>query len=444
MFESISDKLGSTLKHIRGYGKLSETNIQDALREVRLSLLEADVNFKVVKGFIESVRERALGTEVLEGLSPGQQFVGIVHEELIAVLGSEASELDIKSAPPVGIMMVGLQGSGKTTTSAKLALTLKQNEKRNPLLVPADVYRPAAIEQIKLLGEQCGVDVYDTNPGDDPVDIAVRAKEHALHNGNDVYIIDTAGRLQIDRELMAELANIKARVDPAEVLFVADAMTGQEAVNVAEQFNADIEITGVVLTKMDGDARGGAALSIKTVTGKPIKFFGTGEKLDALEVFHPDRIASLILGMGDILSFIEKAESAFDEKKVEEMTKRILKKKFNLEDYKDAMLGIRKMGSIESMAAMIPGAKQMTKDPKALAQAEREMAKTVAIIDSMTKRERIDHTLLNGSRRKRIAGGSGTKVQDVNRMLKNYQQMRKMMKNMGKFGKIANKLMKSV
>jgi len=442
MFDTISDKLSATLKKVRGKGTLSESNIQDSLREVRLSLLEADVNFKVVKTFIDSIRERAIGSEVMETLTPGQQFIKIVNEELIEVLGSETSELDLKSAPPVGIMMVGLQGSGKTTTSAKLAKILKEKHKRNPLLVPADVYRPAAIEQLKLLGEQCGVSVYDTQPGSDPVTISKEARQFAIQNGFDVFIIDTAGRLQIDEELMGELRDIKSEASPHEILFVADAMTGQEAVAVAEKFNDEIEISGVVLTKMDGDARGGAALSIKTVTNKPIKFFGTGEKIDDLEVFHPDRIASLILGMGDLLSFIEKAESAFDEKKIEQMTKRILKKQFSLEDYKEALLGIRKMGSIESMAAMIPGAKQITKDPKAMELAEKEMVKTIAIIDSMTKRERINHNIVNGNRRKRIANGSGTKVQDVNKIMKNYLQMRKMMKNMGKFGKIANKMMR--
>ncbi|MCH8030128.1 MAG: signal recognition particle protein [Candidatus Dadabacteria bacterium] len=442
MFEGISNKLGVTLKKIRGYGKLSDSNIQEAIRDVRLSLLEADVNFKVVKGFIDSVKSRAVGQEVSGSLTPGQQFVKIIHEELIEVLGSETVELDLKASPPVAIMIVGLQGSGKTTSAAKLAKTLKETLKRSPLLVPADIYRPAAIEQLKVLGEQIGVETFDTQPGMSPVDICLEAQKEALVGGFDVMLIDTAGRLHIDQELMAELRDIKSSIEPNEILLVADAMTGQDAVNVAHSFNESLDISGVVLTKMDGDARGGAALSIKSVTGKPIKFFGTGEKLDALEVFHPDRIASLILGMGDVMTFIEKAQTVFEEKKAEEMAQRILKKDFSLLDFKDSMIAINKMGSIENMASMIPGMKQVANNPKALDMAEKEIRKTIAIIDSMTQKERRNHTILNGSRRKRIATGSGTKVQDVNRVVKNYMQMRNMMKNMGKFGKMAKRMMR--
>ncbi|MGI9534717.1 MAG: signal recognition particle protein, partial [Thermodesulfobacteriota bacterium] len=329
MFEGISEKLNTTLKRVRGYGKLSEDNIQESLREVRLSLLEADVNFVVVREFINSIKERALGSEVAESLSPGQQFVKIVQEELIKVLGEKNSEINLNSAPPVVIMLVGLQGSGKTTSASKLAKYLVESQKRSPILVPADVYRPAAIEQLKVLGSSIEIPVYDTQPGSNPVDICNDARKYAELNGNDVVIIDTAGRLHIDQELMDELISIKNSLNPGEILLVADAMTGQDAVNVSESFNESLDIDGVVLTKMDGDARGGAALSIKSVTGKPIKFFGTGEKLDALEVFHPDRIASRILGMGDVLTLIEKAQDVFEEKKAEKMAKKILKKQFS-------------------------------------------------------------------------------------------------------------------
>jgi signal recognition particle subunit SRP54 len=441
MFEGISEKLNSTLKKIRGYGKLSESNIQDALREVRLGLLEADVNFKVVKDFIDSVRKRALGQEVIESLSPGQQFIKIVYEELVRTLGEKSSELDLKATPPIGIMLAGLQGSGKTTTAAKLAKYLKQN-RRNPFLVPADVYRPAAVEQLRVLAEQVEVGAYDTEPGKDPVEICKDAMSTATYGGYDVVIMDTAGRLHVDEELMNELRMIKAEVNPHEILLIVDAMTGQDAVNVSTSFNEALDIDGVILTKMDGDARGGAALSIKAVTGKPIKFFGIGEKLDALEVFHPERIASRILGMGDVLTFIEKAQTAFEEKQAEEMAKKLLRKEFSLEDFKEAMLAMRKLGSIESMAEMIPGMKQVAKNPKALESAEKEIKKTIAIINSMTMRERKNHIILNGSRRRRIAKGSGTRVEDVNRMIKNYIQMREMMKNMGKMGKLAKRMMR--
>lgn len=442
MFEGISEKLNATLKRVRGYGKLSETNIQDALREVRLSLLEADVNFKVVREFVESVKNRALGQEVMASLSPGQQFVKIVHEELIKVLGDESSELDLKASPPVAIMLVGLQGSGKTTSASKLAKYLKETLKRNPYLVPADVYRPAAIDQLKVLAKQVGAGIYDTKAGEKPLEICRNALDEAKLGGYDTLIIDTAGRLHIDEELMDELRTIKRELSPHQVLLVADAMTGQDAVNVSSSFNEALDIDGVVLTKMDGDARGGAALSIKSVTGKPIKFFGTGEKLEALEVFHPDRIASRILGMGDVLTFIEKAQAAFEDKQAEEMAKKLLKKEFSLADFRDAMLAMRKLGSLDSMTQMIPGMKQIANNPRALDMAEKEIKKTIAIVDSMTLAERANHTLLNSSRRKRIAIGSGTRVEDINRMIKNYMQMRNMMKNMGKMGKIAKRMMK--
>lgn len=442
MFEGISEKLSSTLKKIRGFGKLSENNIQDALREVRLILLEADVNFKVVKDFIESVKNRALGQEVIESLTPGQQFIKIVHEELVRILGEESSDLDLRATPPVAIMLVGLQGSGKTTTAAKLAKLLKENLKRKPYLVPADVYRPAAIEQLKVLAQTIGVGVYDSQQGNNPVDICKDAVSSATYGSYDVVIIDTAGRLHIDEELMDELRRIKAEINPHEILLVADAMTGQDAVNVSTSFNEALDIDGIILTKMDGDARGGAALSIKAVTGKPIKFFGVGEKLEALEVFYPERIASRIIGMGDVLTFIEKAQVAFEEKKAEEMTKKLLKNEFSLEDFREAMIAIRKIGTLDSMTEMIPGMKQIAKNPKALEMAEKEIKKTIAIIDSMTLKERRSHTILNGSRRKRIAKGSGTKVEDINRVIKNYVQMRDMMKNMGKMGKLAKRMMR--
>ena len=442
MFEGISEKLGKSLKEIRGKARLSEDNIKDTLRDVRLNLLEADVNFQVVKDFIDSVRERSLGTEVSESLSPGQQFVKIVHEELLKVLGSDDTEVDLHHSPPVVFMLVGLQGSGKTTTIAKLAKYLNEKHKRNPYLVPADIYRPAAIDQLKVLGQSLGFGVYDSTPDMKPVDICNNAYDHAVSNGYDVLLIDTAGRLHIDEELMNELVELKSSLNPHNICLVADAMTGQDAVNVSSSFNDTLDITGVVLTKMDGDARGGAAMSIKAVTGRPIVFFGTGEKLDALEVFHPDRIASRILGMGDVLTFIEKAQGAFEEKKAEKMAKKLLKNRFSLEDFKESMLAMKKMGSLEEMAGMVPGIKDLAKNPKAMNMAEKEIGKTIAIINSMTKKERKDHTIINGSRRKRIANGSGTSVPEVNRMMKNYAQMRKMMKNMGKMGKLAQRLMR--
>lgn len=442
MFEGISEKFNTTLKRVRGRANLSEENIDETLREVRLNLLEADVNFNVVKDFIGSIKERSLGKEVGESLSPGQQFVKIVHEELINVLGKNSSEVDLHHTPPVIFMLVGLQGSGKTTSVVKLAKYLKENHKRNPYLVPADVYRPAAIEQLKILGETNGFGVFDSNTSMSPVDICDQANRKAISEGYDVIILDTAGRLHIDEELMDELIEIKSRLNPHNVYLVADAMTGQDAVNVSSSFNEALDINGVVLTKMDGDARGGAAMSMKAVTGKPIMFFGTGEKIDALEIFHPDRIASRILGMGDVLSFIEKAQTVFEDKKAEAMTKRLLKNRFTLEDFKESMLAMKKMGSLESMTEMVPGIKNIAKSPKMLETAEKEIEKTIIIINSMTRKEKRDHTIINGSRRKRVARGSGTNVAEVNRVIKNYVQMRKMMKNMGKMGKLARRLMR--
>ena len=442
MFEGISKKLGTTLKRIGGYGKLSEKNIEDALREVRLSLLEADVNFRVVRQFTGLVKERALGREVEKSLNPGQQFVKIVKEELAGILGLENEPLNLNVSPPVIIMLVGLQGSGKTTTASKLAKFLKERHDKTPLLVPADIYRPAAIEQLKVLGEKIDVSVHDTVAGSDPVDVCADAVSASARHGADAVIIDTAGRLHLDRELMDELGSIKKKVNPHEILLVADSMTGQDAVNVSQGFDEAIDLDGVILTKMDADARGGAALSIKAATGKPIKFFGTGEKADALEVFHPERIASRILGMGDVLSLIEKAEDAFEEERTKKLAERISKKQFSLEDYRESILAMSKLGSIESIAHMVPGMKKVSDNPEAMAKAEEEIKKSLAIINSMTVPERRNHAILNGSRRKRIAKGSGTTVPDVNRMIKNYIQMRNMMKNMGKMGKLAKRMMK--
>ncbi len=442
MFEGISEKLGSTLKKIGGYGKLSEKNIENAVREVRLSMLEADVNFKVVKRFTELVKERALGREVEKSLNPGQQFIKIVKEELTDILGRENEPLNLNVSPPAIIMLVGLQGSGKTTTASKLARFLKERHGKTPLLVPADIYRPAAIDQLKILGQGVGVRVYDTAAGADPVEVCANAVSSSAAQGIDAVIIDTAGRLHLDLELMDEITRIKERITPHEILLVADSMTGQDAVAVSEGFDDAVSLDGVILTKMDADARGGAALSIKATTGKPIKFFGTGEKADALEVFHPERIASRILGMGDVLSLIEKAEDAFEEEKTKELAERISKRQFSLEDYKESILAMNKLGSIENIAHMVPGMKKVTDNPEAMGKAEAEMRKNLAIINSMTAPERRDHTILNGSRRKRIAKGSGTTVPDVNRMIKNYIQMRNMMKNMGKMGKLAKRMMK--
>jgi signal recognition particle subunit SRP54 len=432
MFDNLSDKLSLIFKKIKGHGKLNEKNIQEALREVRMALLEADVNYKVVKEFTGAVQERANGREVMESLTPGQQFVKIVHEELIQTMGSQRAELRLKGQNPASLVLVGLHGSGKTTTAAKLAVWLRKMN-RLPYLVPADVYRPAAIDQLTRLAEQIQVPVYPSRVDQDPVEICVRAREEARSQGRDALIIDTAGRLHIDEELMDELHRIRTAIEPSEILMVADAMTGQDAVNIASRFNERLDIDGVILTKLDGDARGGAALSIRSVTGKPIKFVGTGEKTDALEPFHPDRMANRILGMGDILSLIEKAESAIDEKRARELEEKLRKDAFTLEDFREQLQQVRKMGSLEELVSMIPGVQKLKKMP-GLQPDEKELVKIEAIINSMTTKERRDHTLLNGSRRKRIAKGSGTSVPDVNRLLKQYVQARQMMKRLQKMG----------
>jgi signal recognition particle subunit SRP54 len=434
MFENLSDKLEGIFKKLRGQGVMTEDNIKEALREVRLVLLEADVNFKVVKEFVEKVRQRAVGTEVLNSLSPGQQVIKIVNDELVAMMGGgEDNSLDLAAKPPVSIMMVGLQGSGKTTTCGKLARHLK-GERRRPLMVPADVYRPAAIEQLKTLGRQLSLEVYQSRADQDPVDICRDAMKYAALSGFDTVIFDTAGRHQIDEYLMNELVRIKDAVNPREILFVADAMTGQEAVNVATGFNERLDITGVVLTKLDGDAKGGAALSIKAVTGKPVKFVGIGEKLDALEVFHADRLVSRILGMGDVLTLVEKAHSVYDEKEAERLQQKLKKSQFDLEDFRAQMQQIKKMGSIESLMGMIPGMGKLMKQMEGAAPPEKEMKRIEAIIDSMTREERANHAIINGSRRLRIAKGSGTSVQEVNQLLKRFTEAQKMMKQLQKLG----------
>jgi len=435
MFDNLSDRLNKVFKDLRGHGKLSDQNIQDALREVRMALLEADVNFKVVKDFVATIAEKAVGHEVLSSLSPGQQVVKIVHEELIALLGETTKYLDLQGKSPVAVMMVGLQGSGKTTSSAKLAVQLKKQGRR-PYLVPADVYRPAAIEQLNILGKSIDVPVHPSQTEQDPVTICKNAVIVAQNSNYDTLLIDTAGRLHVDEELMAELGNIKSTVQPAEILFVADAMTGQDAVTVADKFNQDLEISGVILTKMEGDARGGAALSIAKVAGCPIKYIGTGEGLDALEVFHPDRMASRILGMGDVLTLIEKAEEVVDKKEADKLAKKIKKSAFTLEDFLDQIQQIKKMGSLEQIMGMIPGLNRM-KQLKDMPQPdERELGKVEAIIRSMTAKERRKYQIINSSRRQRIAKGSGTSVQDVNKVIKSYSEMLKMMKKMqGKAGR---------
>lgn len=426
-FESISDKLQGVFKKLRGKGKINEADLKAAMREVKLALLEADVNFKVVKDFIASVSEKAMGEAVLESLTPGQQVIKIVNDELTALMGSEVSKIKYSSKPPTVIMMVGLQGAGKTTTCAKIAGVLKKDSKR-PLLAACDVYRPAARQQLKVVGSQVDVPVFSLDECQNPVEIAEKAIAHANLNGNDVVIIDTAGRLHIDNELMEELENIKASVNPSEILLVIDAMTGQDAVNVASSFDERLSITGTVLTKMDGDTRGGAALSVKAVTGKPIKFAGMGEKLGDLDYFYPDRMASRILGMGDVLTLIDKAQQAFDEKKAAELEKKIRSQTFTFDDYLDQLQQMKNMGSLTDILSMLPGINQ-----KALSGVnidEKKFYQIEAIITSMTKKERNNPDIINSSRKKRIADGSGVKVQDVNLLLKQFEQMRKMMKQL--------------
>ena len=438
IFEGLADKLQSTFKKLRGRGKITEADVAEALREVRMALLEADVHFKVVKDLIARIKERAVGQEVLESLTPAQQVVKIVNDELTELMGGTQSRITISPKPPTVIMLVGLQGAGKTTTVGKLGQYLKKQGK-TPLLVAADVYRPAAIKQLQVLGEQLSIPVF-TMEEPKPVEIAKQALEHAKLYARDVVIIDTAGRLHINEELMQELKDIKSAVKPHEILLVVDAMTGQDAVNVAESFNGDLGLDGIILTKLDGDARGGAALSVKAVTGCPIKFAGMGEKLDALEPFHPDRMASRILGMGDVLTLIEKAQASIDLEQAKEMERKLRKDDFTLEDFLDQLQQVKKLGPLDKIMEMLPGMNQLTKNQDIQID-EKEIAHVEAIIRSMTRAERRDPNLINGSRRKRIAAGSGTRVQDVNKLLKQFVEARKMMKrfkDMQKMGK--NKL----
>lgn len=429
MFENLTDRLEGVFKKLRGHGVLTEDNINEAMREVRMALLEADVNYRVAKDFVDTVTEKAVGRKVSQKLSPGQQVIKVVHEELVELLGGNTETLRLDGHQPAAIMMAGLQGSGKTTTAGKLAAQLKKKG-RKVYLVPADVYRPAAIEQLQVLGDRIEVPVHPSSTDINPVDICTQAVAAARDQQYDTLIIDTAGRLHVDEALMDELKQIKATVTLSEVLFVADAMTGQDAVTVADKFNQDLEISGVILTKMEGDARGGAALSIKRVTGKPIKFAGVGEALDALEVFHPDRTASRILGMGDVLTLIEKAEEVVDKKKADTIAKKLKRNEFTLEDFLDQIQQIKKMGSLEQIMGMVPGINKLKQLKDAPQPDEKELAKTEAIIRSMTLKERKNHRIIDASRRQRIAAGSGTSVAEVNRVLKSYSAMLKMLKKM--------------
>ena len=433
IFEGLADRLQETFKKLRGHGKLTEEDVSEAMREVRMALLEADVNFKVVKDFVKRVKERAVGQDVLETLTPAQAVIRIVNEELTELMGGTQSRLNFSPQPPTVVMMVGLQGSGKTTTAGKLARNLKKQGK-HPLLVADDIYRPAAVKQLQVLGEQLEIPVFSMEPGTDAVTIARNALEHASSHALDVVLIDTAGRLHINEELMQELRSVKSEVHPHEILLVVDAMTGQDAVNVAESFHKELGVDGVVLTKMDGDARGGAALSVKAVTGCPIKFVGMGEKLDALEPFYPDRMASRILGMGDVLSLIEKAQSVYDAEEAKKIEKKIRKNDFTLDDFLDKLQQIRKMGSFGDILGMLPGMGNVKKQLEGVDVDlnGKEIKHVEAIIRSMTPAERADITIVNGSRRKRIAQGSGTRIQDVNKVLKQFAEMRKMMKKMKK------------
>ena len=426
-FEGLSGRLSEVFKKLKGRGKVKESDIKEVMREVRMALLEADVNYKVAKDFVASVSEKAMGSEVLESLTPAQQIIKIVNDELTELMGSTNARITFSSKLPTIIMMCGLQGAGKTTHCAKLARYFKQSGKR-PLLAACDVYRPAAIQQLQIVGEQAGVPVFEMRQGD-PVEIARKAVLHARDYGNDILILDTAGRLHIDEELMDELRRIKETVQPQEILLVIDAMTGQDAVNVAKSFDETLGIDGTILTKLDGDTRGGAALSVRAVTGKPIKFVGTGEKLDNLEPFYPDRMASRILGMGDVLTLIEKAQSTVDEQKAMEMAKKLKEQSFDMNDLLEQMQQIKQMGSLSQVISMFPGAGKISDEETAAGEAQ--LKKTEAIINSMTKRERERPAIINPSRKRRIAAGSGTKVEDVNRLLKQFEQMQKMMKMMG-------------
>ena len=443
-FESLSEKLNGIFKKLRGKGRLTQADVKEAMRQVRMVLLEADVSYKVVKDFVKNVSEKAAGQEILESLNPAQMVIKIVNEEMTALMGGQAVRLNYSSKVPSVVMVVGLQGAGKTTNTAKLAAFVKKQQNKRPLLAACDVYRPAAISQLETVGGQVGIPVFQMGQAD-PVDIAKAAVEHARRHGNDLVFLDTAGRLHVDEALMEELKRIKAAVDPAEILLTVDAMTGQDAVNAASAFDEALGITGVMLTKLDGDARGGAALSVRAVTGKPIKFVGTGEKLDAIEVFHPDRMASRILGMGDVLTLIEKAEQAVDEKKAAEMAEKLMKNRFTLQDYLEQLRSMKDMGDMDDILGMVPGL-----DAKALKGAKidpKAMARTEAIILSMTAKERANPAILNASRKRRIAAGSGTSVVEINRLLKGFDAMnamvkqmsgsrkgRKMAKKMGMFG----------
>ncbi|TBV82177.1 MAG: signal recognition particle protein [Desulfobulbaceae bacterium] len=427
MFNNLSDRLQEVFKKLRGHGSLNEENVQEALREVRLALLEADVNFQVVKDFIAAVTQKAVGREVLKSLAPGQQVIKIVHQELVELLGGSHVDLDFGGRKPIAVMLVGLQGSGKTTSAGKLARRLK-NDGKKPYLVPVDVYRPAAIEQLTVLAGQLEVPVHPSQSNQDPVDICRQAVWRAGELGCDTLIIDTAGRLQVDQVLMGELQRIKAVLQPTEVLLVADAMTGQDAAAVAKKFHQDLSLSGIILTKLDGDARGGAALSIKKTTGQPIKFMGLGEGLDALEVFHPDRMASRILGMGDVLTLIEKAEAVIDKEKADELSRKFHHDSFTLEDFLDQIKQIRKMGSLEQIMGMIPGINRFKQAREIPKPDERELSRVEAVINSMTAKERRNYAIINASRRRRIAKGSGTEVRDVNKVIKGYTEMLKMMK----------------
>lgn len=431
MFENLSDKLNSAFKVLKGRGTLSEKNIEEGLKQVRMALLEADVNYRVAKKVISDIKERALGQEVMKSLSPGQQVVKIVYDEFTQMMGSENKGLELKGKLHSAVMLVGLQGSGKTTTCGKLALFLR-NMGKKPFMVPADVYRPAAVDQLRKIGKQLDIPVFPSNTDMDPLQICINAGKTAEDKGYDVLLIDTAGRLHVDEKLMAELAGIKKGISPSEILLVADAMTGQDAVNIAGAFDKKLDLTGVVLSKMDGDARGGAALSIKAVTGKPLKFIGVGEKFTGLEPFYPDRMASRILGMGDTLSFIEKAQEAVDEKKAKELEKKLKKNQFTLEDFRDQMASVRKMGSIKDLIGMLPGVNK--KQMQGMNIDDKQFVRIEAIINSMTPEERRSYAIIKGSRKKRIAKGSGVTVQEVNKLLKSYIQAMKMIKKFNKGG----------
>ena len=432
MFEKLQERLENTFKKLRGYGKLSEANIKDSLREVRIALLEADVNYKVAKDFLDKVKDKVLGGDVLSSITPGQQFIKIVFDELCELLGATNKPLDVAGSPPVAVLLIGLQGSGKTTTAGKLALMLRKKG-RKPLLVATDVYRPAAIDQLIKLGNQINVSAFSLKDVKDPLAICREAKAYAMKNGFDTMIVDTAGRLHIDDGMVREVAEQKKFLNPRETLLVLDAMTGQDAVSIAGSFNEKVGVDGVILTKLDGDTRGGAAISIKAVTGKPIKLIGMGEKLDALEPFYPERMASRILGMGDVVSLVEKAQDVFDEKSARELEKKIRKDEFTLEDFRDQLKQMKKLGSMESIISMIPGLNKM-KGAIDFGAAEKDMKKIEAIINSMTRKERINPNIIDGSRRVRISKGSGTKVQDVNDLMKKFMETKKMMKKFTKGG----------